>query len=230
MSCSLRTWLGAYVLDALEPDEATVVQRHIASCAACQDEVVSLSWIPALLRTVTLEEVERLHAGKLEDGPRTPVLERVLVAARTGERTSRLRRPISALLAIVAAATLAGSVADGSGVSAGDAALLAGGAHAMTVRTVDPRSHVSAAVLLTARNWGTGVRLWLSGVRPGEQCSLVARARNGRVGVAATWAASYRGAANVSGTTAIPVNQLRELDIVTAGGVQLARLVLPDGK
>lgn len=96
----------------------------------------------------------------------------------------------------------------------------------MAIRAVDPHSHVRAAVTLSARSWGTEVRLRLDGVHPGERCSLIAHARDGRTDVAATWAASYRGAANVPGTTAIPLDQLREVDVVTADGRQLARLVV----
>ena len=54
MTCVKQTWLGAYVLDALEPGETEDVSNHIAACPICQDEVVRLAWIPGLLRTVTL--------------------------------------------------------------------------------------------------------------------------------------------------------------------------------
>ncbi len=60
MTCDMQTWVGAYVLDALEPDETEALRTHIAGCSICQDEVVSLSWIPALLRSVDLEGIESL--------------------------------------------------------------------------------------------------------------------------------------------------------------------------
>jgi hypothetical protein len=46
--------------------------------------------------------------------------------------------------------------------------------------------------------------------------------------MAATWVATYQGSADVAGTTAIPIDQLREVDIVTSDGQQLARLVVPN--
>jgi hypothetical protein len=224
MSCTQQTWVGAYVLDALEPDEITHVQEHIAGCPVCQDEVVNLSWIPALLRTVQLDEVLRLDDAETplhSDAPApAPVLERLLVATRNRNRARRLRRPVAALLAAAAAATLAGaSVAQFSGGQ---------GAQSMAIHSVDPHSHVHAAVNLSERSWGTEVQLQLQGVHPGQRCSLIAHARDGRTDVAATWAASYRGTANVPGTTAIPLDQLREFDVVTTDGRRLARLVVAD--
>jgi len=98
----------------------------------------------------------------------------------------------------------------------------------VAIRTIDPRSHVQAAVTLNGRTWGTELRLTLRSVPPGEHCSLVARARDGRSDTAATWVATYQGSADVPGTTAIPIDQLSEVDIVTSDGRRLARLVVPN--
>jgi hypothetical protein len=46
--------------------------------------------------------------------------------------------------------------------------------------------------------------------------------------MAATWVATYQGSADVPGTTAIPIDQLSEVDIVTSDGQRLARLVVPN--
>jgi anti-sigma factor RsiW len=222
MTCTQQTWIGAYVLDALEPDETAEVQRHIAGCPTCQDEVVNLSWIPALLRNVRLEDVEELDEGGVAEDPRpAPVLERVLASMRAARETGGLRRPAAALAAVAAAATLAGAAAIVGGSTSTPTARL------VALRTVDPHSHVRAAATLSARRWGTEVHLRLSWVPAGEHCSLVAHARDGRTDVAATWVASYHGTADVPGTTAIPLDQLREVDIVAANGRQLARLVVP---
>jgi anti-sigma-K factor RskA len=45
----LRPALGAYVLGALEPDEAAQVRRHIEDCPDCMAERDSLAPLPALL-------------------------------------------------------------------------------------------------------------------------------------------------------------------------------------
>jgi anti-sigma factor RsiW len=89
---------------------------------------------------------------------------------------------------------------------------------------------VTARVGLTPADEGTRLNLQLSGVRPGERCALVARARDGRIETAATWVATYTGTADVPGTTAIPADQLESLDVVTDDGRLLARLTVPPTK
>ena len=229
MTCDMQTWVGAYVLDALEPDETEALRTHIAGCSICQDEVVSLSWIPALLRSVDLEGIERLD-GMTEaaetagaDGrPPALMLERLLISMHTAKRTRRPRRPVALLLGAAAAVAIAGTATVASGAfdthrSSSHTALQA----------VDPQSHVNAAVTLTGRKWGTELHLTLSWVAAGQQCSLIAHSRDGHTDVAATWVASYQGTASVPGTTAIPADQLAELDVVTTDGHQLVRIVVP---
>jgi len=126
------------------------------------------------------------------------------------------------LAGLAAAATIAGAAAIGIEEFAHT------GHQPVAIRTVDPHSHVQAAVTLNGRTWGTELHLTLSSVPPGEHCSLIARARDSRSDMAATWVATYQGSADVAGTTAIPIDQLSEVDIVTSDGQQLARLVVPN--
>jgi Putative zinc-finger len=213
MTCAMREWVGAYVLDALEPDEHDAVRRHIAGCTPCQDEVVSLAWIPPLLNTVQLEDVERIDTPL--DARHSRVLEGLLA---TAAKRSRARRAVAVLG--LAAALVTGGVALES-VTSGSAA------HPISVRTVDPGSHVAAAVTLRSHSWGTELQLDLHGVAPGEQCSLVVHGRDGQRSVAATWTASYRGTADVPGRTSIPTSQISALDVVTHSHVRLVHLTLP---
>jgi hypothetical protein len=223
MTCAKQTWLGAYVLDALEPGETEDVSTHIAGCSICQDEVVRLAWIPGLLRTIALEDIERLDDYSIPDGrPHSPALDQPQTASRGKRTTRRWRRPVAVLAGLAAAATIAGAVAIGLGEFPRISH------RPVAIRTIDPRSHVQAAVTLNGRTWGTELRLTLRSVPPGEHCSLVARARDGRSDTAATWVATYQGSADVPGTTAIPIDQLSEVDIVTSDGQRLARLVVPN--
>lgn len=214
MTCDMREWIGAYVLDALEPDENEAVRQHIADCVHCQDEVVSLAWIPPLLRTVRLEDVERIDAPLDAHNPQ--VLDRLLAKAT---RRSRARRAVAVLG--LAAALVTGIVVY-DGVSSGPTR-----SPIASVRTVDPGSHVAAAVTLRSRSWGTELHLKLRGVTPGETCSLIVHGRDGQHGVAATWTASYRGTADVPARTSIPATQISALDVVTASGVHLVHLTVP---
>ena len=223
MTCAKQTWLGAYVLDALEPGETEDVSIHIAGCPICQDEVVRLAWIPGLLRTVTLDDIAGLDDCSIPDGsPHISALDGPRTALRGKRTTRRWRRTVAVLTGLAAAATIAGAAAIGTEEFAHTSH------QPVAIRTVDPHSHVQAAVTLNGRTWGTEMRLSLNSVPPGAHCSLVARARDGRSDMAATWVATYQGSADVAGTTAIPIDQLSEVDIVTTDGQQLAQLVVPN--
>lgn len=214
MSCAMREWIGAYVLDALEPDENEDVRRHIAGCVDCQDEVVSLAWIPPLLRTVHVEDVQRIDTPF--DAGASRVLDGLLAKAK---HRSHARRAVAALG--LAAALVTGIVVFDH-VSSGPAS-----SPLASVRTVDANTHVTAAATLRGHSWGTELHLNLSGVSPGETCSLIVHARDGRHGVAATWTASYQGTAAVPGRTSIPEAQISALDVVTSSGEQLVHLTVP---
>jgi hypothetical protein len=214
MTCDMQEWIGAYVLDALEPEENETVQQHIAGCSDCQDEVVNLAWIPPLLRTVSLEEVERIDAPVTTHSPQ--VLDALLSKA---SRRSRARRVIAAL---GLAAALVTGIAIYDEVSPGPT-----GSSVASVRAVDPGTQVAAAVTFSSRSWGTELQLKLRGVRPGEICSLIVHGRDGQHGVAATWTANYRGTANVPARTPIAATEISALDVVSASGVRLVHLTVP---
>jgi hypothetical protein len=168
---------------------------------------------------VSLADVERLEDETTLGSPQR-VLDGVIASIADARRR---RRPIIALVAVAAAAfVLAAALVSRLGGGLGST----GGRAAIAIQTVDARSHVHAAVTLSQRTWGTELHLTLSRVPPGERCSLIAKARDGRSDVAATWTATYRGTADVPGTTAIPLNQLREIDVVANGGRALARLLI----
>ncbi|HZC51030.1 MAG TPA: zf-HC2 domain-containing protein [Mycobacterium sp.] len=213
-ACDKQTWVGAYLLDALEPDEAETLRGHLAECPVCQDEVVNLSPIQALLRSVQAADIEWF-----DDAAASPpdLLDRLLAASKAARCR---RRPLALLLAAAAAVTIAGGVAVGSGALDSrhrPAALRA-------VTTPDRPGATHAMVTMQPRSPGSELHLIVSGAPPRAQCVLIAHARDGRSEIAATWIASYEGTATVSGTTAIPIDQLTQIDITTTAGRQLAQL------
>ncbi|WP_460363856.1 zf-HC2 domain-containing protein, partial [Actinocorallia lasiicapitis] len=48
-----RLHLGVYVLGAIDPADRTPLERHLAGCPACRDELAGLAALPALLGRVT---------------------------------------------------------------------------------------------------------------------------------------------------------------------------------
>jgi hypothetical protein len=219
MSCELREYVAAYVLDALEPDEAAMLRAHLTACDVCQAELAAVAWIAPLLPLVDVEDVERLD-GPPPEQPSPRLLERLIAEIGREARTPRGRRAAATVgaVALLAAVGTASTVAGGSSHSAGP--------RTSTIEAVDPRTHVQAAVTVAGRKWGTELGLTLSGAYPNGTCSLVVRSDDGRSETAATWVASPKGTANVPGATAIPASHLKELDVVTATGYQLVRIVV----
>jgi hypothetical protein len=216
VSCTTVTSLGAYVLGALDERERDRVDDHVSGCIECRDELEALIPVRSYLTRVSAEELLEL------DAPAPPAaLTTRLRAAVRAERRRAVRRRAAAVVAL-AAVVLAAVVAwrAGEGRPAGDRAPLV----APPAVAEDARTGVRATVAATPRNWGTELRVRVSGLAPGERCRLVARARDGRTDVAATWWTTYSGSAELTGAAAIPAADLVALDVVTSAGHRLVRV------
>ena len=103
--------LGAYALDAVEPDEAEVVELHLRSCPRCRAEVEThretASWL-AHGGAPAPEGVWDRIAGSLEDAPPPVELARILPWETTERQATRARRrrPAVEWVAGIAAALL----------------------------------------------------------------------------------------------------------------------------
>lgn len=212
MRCGELTLLGAYSLGALDEDERDRVDAHVAGCDACREELDSLVAVRAHLARVAESDVAQPAPAAAPDALRA----RVLGAARA-QRRRAVRRRVAAVAALAAATGLALVARPDGEVS--PPALAARAAH----------DGVRASVAAVARPWGTELTLRLSGVAPGERCRLVVRARDGRRVVAATWWASYRGTAEVTGAAALPLAELIGFDVVTTSGRRLVRVPIDEG-
>jgi hypothetical protein len=99
--------LGAYALDAVEPDERAVVEEHLATCARCRAEVGDHREVAALLGNSGSDAPEHLWdriAGTLEAAPPRPELPRLLGLDQARER--RRPRPTVWGVGVAAAAAL----------------------------------------------------------------------------------------------------------------------------
>jgi len=222
MTCHVEIDLGAYVLHALETEEAEAVSEHLTTCQTCRDEERSLAataGLMALLRPEDLkhledlEHLEDMHGGH---GGRSGTW-------RSGWRPPPSRRAASAAVGAAALVGVALTVAVVTGVAGPDHPAAPRSSQAV-VQAVDPATHVRAEVAMERRDSGTKLRLTLTGAYPHGRCSLVARARTGRTDTAATWVADAHGTAWVSGMTAFTTDQLTEFDVVTGTGRVLVRI------
>ena len=68
----IRPELGVYVLGTIAPADRAMVDRHLASCPRCREEVAGLAGLPALLRKVPINAVMQLPGEPPHDPPGPP--------------------------------------------------------------------------------------------------------------------------------------------------------------
>jgi hypothetical protein len=204
MTCTIELELGAYVLNALEPDEADAVRQHLLDCPICRAEVTGLADTASMLERLTLADIEQFFD---------------LDVRRDATRPRRHRAALAIAAGVLAASAGVGAVR-----------MLNNDHHGpkpAVVQAVDPVTHVRAEVTMTGQSGVTQLHLTLAGAYPSGACLLVAHSRTGQSDTAATWIADPHGGADVVGTTAIAPAELSELDVVTNTGVVLVHITVP---
>jgi Putative zinc-finger len=204
----VRSEIGGYVLDSLDPGETEAVRQHLSRCSECAAEHARLAGLPALLSL----------AEHIEDAPLAPAVEeRVLDAvarerprARRRQRLRALRRPLTAgvaAVAVAAAAALAIVVLTGG---SGDG----GGGYELRLQPVGGADAGGRAELSSAPS-GTMVKLWVRDLPPDPsvvyevQCDAP-----GWTATAGTFRADTRGRAVVVLTTAMRRGEYDAIRIV----------------
>jgi hypothetical protein len=100
--------LGAYALDAVEPDERDQIEEHLLSCAKCRAEVADHREVAALLANGGADAPAGLWdriAGSLEEAP--PRLDLAPVAHLDEARRRRTPSRVGAIVAVAAALLIA---------------------------------------------------------------------------------------------------------------------------
>lgn len=164
MKNDIHSLSGAYVLDAIEPEERTRFEHHLSTCAACRADVAAFSAMlvdlsesdaeepPASLRRSVLTAIDDVsplppsEAEPITSAPARPI---------TAHRRLGRHRPLlaaAALLVVAAVAAIAiavGTMNSPSGRSGVDAVLEADDAHRVE-QVVD--GFTAAVVTSRARN------------------------------------------------------------------------------
>jgi hypothetical protein len=89
----------------------------------------------------------------------------------------------------------------------------------------DPATRVHGQAVLHATPTGTQIDLTVSGLPAGQHCILVTVSPAGTA-IAGTWIAQYSGAARITGTSAIPRDQLTALRIEAPSHRLLLRITV----
>ncbi|MFD9128826.1 anti-sigma factor family protein [Kitasatospora sp. NPDC059571] len=219
--------LGAYVLGALEPDEAGSVEQHLLTCAPCRNEVAEMQDLERMLGEVP---PELFMEGRPEGGDL--LLQRTLRQARS-ERGARQRRrwaAVGAAAAVVAAAVLGGGVLLGR-ATAPDRAPVAVGpapsgvasppAGARTASLTDPGTGARMAVTMTPAAGWVRVNAAVAGIPAGQRCHLVVNGRSGARVDAGSWLVSPAGAktgTKLDGSALVAPADVESVSVVSESG------------
>jgi hypothetical protein len=206
--CEHEISVGAYVLDALEPDEQMLMQEHVQECPVCSAAVRELEGLPRLLAGVpTPGEMP------VSPAPSEFAFERFRRSATAvAAPPRRARRWRFAVAAAAAALVIGGAVATGVAVTSTVAA-------PETVEAVHNGVHVVATYLPATK--GTDVTVALDGVPMGTQCDLVAVSRDGREEVTGPWTVDYTGTFHWTGWVAMDDEDIASWEVRSTDGVTL---------
>jgi hypothetical protein len=156
--------------------------------------------------------------GSGEEPGRAPGAREVTAPVDELAARRRNRRAAGAGLAAAAAVALLLGVAVSRSMSAETVPVAA------TASASNAATNVSATVAMNPISAGTELALRLSGVEPGQRCSLVVVSDNGSREVASSWLASYDGEADVVGTTSLTTSEISRFDITLADGTTLLQI------
>lgn len=206
----LRLSLGAYLLGALDPEEAKAVEEHVGTCAECQAEIEQLELLPALLDAVPAARAEALakEPAALKDEQTPPVL-----LARVRARRRSLRVRWAGVLTGAAAASLAAGIALGPVVTTA--------AHPEPTPTPTAATYTLAApdgphvdLALVRKGWGTELNLACHGMPSSGVFSLWVVTSGGEEERAASWSSTgYSGKAVLTGATSYQLASIRSVQI-----------------
>jgi len=167
-----RVWrerIGALVLGQLGPEERAATEAHLEGCPDCRAEADALAPMASVLH--------RANPERLEPTPLPPpgLAERISRRIAAERRKVRLRRvrvgfglaagAAAATAAVLLALSLTGSPSSGPPVKT------------LAFRNL-PRD-VSVSASLEPRPYGSDVRVWVHGFRPGTLCTVWLRSRDG---------------------------------------------------
>ena len=197
MSCERApSFLGAYVLGALGPDERREAEQHLADCPACAAELAEFRGLTAHL--------DRVPVGEVTQEPVTPSPELY------GRVAAAVQRPRRRWLAVAAAAGV----------------LAVGGAITWVAVDDDAEVRQATAgavrVTVTAEEGkeGTALTVTVAGLERGERCTVVAVDDEGERSPAGDWTGPG-GTVSYDTWTEVPPDDLSSVVLVGGDGEDL---------
>ena len=223
----VRQSLGVYVVGAIDPAERSMVDKHLAGCPDCREELAGLAGLPALLGRVPFDEAAQIAGFPPErTGPGTSpdaspaageILTPLLARVAQRRRVSRWRNlAAAAAVVLVAGGSALGGAQLAQSPSGGSPAIVA--AHWDKARATAPGTNVTADIKYRGQPWGTQLVAQVSGIKPGTTCQFWVIGAHGQRSLAGSWTVAS-GWQNESYTESVatPVSAVHGFQI-TAGG------------
>jgi len=207
--CEHEVSVGAYVLDALEPDEQLRMAQHVQECPVCGKTVRELEGLPRLLAGVPAP-----GESPVAPVPSELAFERFRRSA-AGTAPGRRRRVRWWVAAAAAVVLLAGGVTT---------AIVATSARAPTVVTASENG-VRAAASFAPANHGTLVTLQVEGMPIGQWCELIAMDTGGHWEQAGrAWEVTHSGPSRWKAWVSFPPDEVDRFVVRTPEGQTLVTL------
>lgn len=215
----VRPALGVYLLGAIGPAERVAVDRHLAGCTECREELAGLASLVGRLGTVPSADVVTLAAVTEDDPGRAgPGDGRTRVLLR---RAARLRRRwIWRQAAMIAAVVLlaAGALVAGIRALTEPPPPPVAVVWPETVRGSNPVSGAGAIVRYRGRPWGVQIVVQVIHIPAGTRCELRVVTTAGQQATAASWTVAAGGnGAWYPASAPFPEDGVRDFTVVSAG-------------
>lgn len=217
----VRPALGVYLLGAIGPAERVALDRHLAGCADCREELAGLASLVGRLGTVSAADAVMLAAETDEDPAGAgDGGTRVLLRRAAWQRRRRIWRRSATAGAIVALA--AGAAA--AGIPAMSTPPLPRALPTTVlywpevVQGSNPASGAGAIIRYRARPWGVQIVVQVSGILAGTHCELRVLAATGQEATAASWTvAAFRNTAWYPASAPFAEVGVRDFLVMSAG-------------
>lgn len=224
----VRQSLGVYVVGAIDPAERSVVDKHLAGCPDCREELAGLAGLPALLGRVPFQEAEqitrfdseRAEAGEHLDAEpaEADVLTPLLAKVAHRRRVSRWRSLASvAAVAVIAAGAAIGAIRLANPPAASSSAL-----HWENVQTANPLTNMD--VRYAGFPGGVRLEVKVTGIPVGTTCKFWVIGEDGQRWSAGSWTVTDEWKPSSYPTvSAAPFHEVSSFQI-TSGGRTLAQV------
>jgi len=229
-----REWDAAYVLGALSYEERKEYEVHLAQCPTCSNSLALLAGIPGFLGKIDSQTANAIldSAAVVSDGARwddSIFIKKLAARAAKEQRTTRIRQSLIAAAALIICISMGAATGilvharSGQPTLSSPAATAATAAAAAWHLTNLQPQIMSAELRITSKKWGThfdwdctyskNAASWPAATR----YNLVITDASGRKTTIASWSPSGGIAKGLSATTALPVSQIKMLEVTVTG-------------